>query len=87
VPAGSGIPASARTPAAGASRVAFNTANLVARVTDYRFELKNWMDQHKKTMAATDEVAWRTICREVAAAGFKAVEVWEAHASPAFSTR
>ncbi len=80
--AGSGIPASARTPAAGASRVAFNTANLVARVTNYRFELKNWMDQHKKTMAATDEAAWRTICREVATAGFKAVEVWEAHASP-----
>ncbi len=68
--------------AAAASRVAFNTANLVARVTNYRFALKNWMDQHKKTVAETDAAAWRAICREIAADGYKAVEVWEAHASP-----
>ncbi len=67
---------------AGAPRVAFNTANLVARVTRYRFELRNWMDQHKKTVAATDAAAWREICREIAGAGYKAVEIWEAHASP-----
>jgi hypothetical protein len=40
------------------------------------------MDQHRKTIAATDEAAWRDICREIAAAGFRAVEVWEAHAAP-----
>ena len=68
--------------APGAPRVAFNTANLVARVTRYRFELRNWMDQHKKTVAATDAAAWREICREIAGAGYKAVEIWEAHASP-----
>jgi len=62
--------------------VAFNTANLVARVTGYRYQLRNWMDQHAKTVAATDAAAWRTICREIAATGFKTVEVWEAHASP-----
>jgi len=62
--------------------VAFNTANLVARVTGYRFELSHWMDQHNKTIAATDEAAWRAICKEIAAAGFKTVEVWEAHAAP-----
>jgi sugar phosphate isomerase/epimerase len=62
--------------------VAFNTANLVARVSGYRFQLSSWMDQHKKTIAATDEAAWRAICKEVAAAGFKTVEVWEAHAAP-----
>jgi sugar phosphate isomerase/epimerase len=61
---------------------AFNTANLVARVTGYRYQLSQWMDQHKKTIAATDEAAWRSICKEIAAAGFKAVEVWEAHAAP-----
>jgi sugar phosphate isomerase/epimerase len=60
----------------------FNTANLVARVTGYRYELSHWMDQHHKTIAATDEAAWRAICKEIAAAGFKAVEVWEAHAAP-----
>jgi sugar phosphate isomerase/epimerase len=63
-------------------RVAFNTANLVARVTDYRFELSNWVEQHEKTVAATDETAWRQICAEIAATGFNAVEIWEAHASP-----
>ena len=61
---------------------AFLTANLVARVTGYRFQLSQWMEQHKKTVAATDEAAWRAICKEIAAAGFKAVEVWEAHAAP-----
>ncbi len=75
--------ASPREPAvADSSRIAFNTANLVARVTNYRYELENWMEQHKKTIAATDAAAWRSICRKIAGAGFKAVEVWEAHASP-----
>jgi sugar phosphate isomerase/epimerase len=68
--------------AAGAPDIAFNTANLVARISGYRFELTNWMDQHMKTVDATDSAAWRAICREIAAAGFKAVEVWEAHAAP-----
>ena len=75
-----------RTLAAGAPErakdVAFNTANLVARVTGYRFALGHWMDQHNKTIAATDEAAWRAICKEIAAAGFRTVEVWEAHAAP-----
>jgi sugar phosphate isomerase/epimerase len=66
----------------GETKVAFNTANLVARVSGYHFKLSNWMDQHKKTIAATDEAAWRAICKEIAAAGFTAVEVWEAHAAP-----
>ncbi len=71
-------------PIAGAqsAKIAFNTANLVARVTGYRYQLTNWMDQHKKTVAATDAAAWRSICDEIAAAGFGAIEVWEAHASP-----
>lgn len=71
----------ADTPAP-AKRVVFNTANLVARITGYRYELSHWMDQHNKTIAATDEAAWRAICKEIAAAGWKAVEVWEAHAAP-----
>jgi sugar phosphate isomerase/epimerase len=61
---------------------AFNTANLVARVTGYRYQLSQWMAQHEKTIAATDEAAWRAICKEIAGSGFRAVEVWEAHAAP-----
>lgn len=63
-------------------KIAFVTANLVARVSGYRFELSNWGEQHKKTIAATDETAWRDICQEIARHGFRAVEVWEAHAAP-----
>jgi len=62
--------------------VAFNTANLVARFTNYRFELKNWGEQQKKTTAAMDEKAWAAICQEIAGTGFRAVEIWEAHAAP-----
>lgn len=64
------------------TRIAFVTANLVAQVSGYRFELAQWGEQHKKTIAATDEVAWRSICSEISAHGFKAVEIWEAHAAP-----
>lgn len=68
--------------AVGQKRLAFNTANLVARVSGYRFELKHWGEQHNRTVALTDEAAWADICREIAATGFPAVEVWEAHAAP-----
>lgn len=62
--------------------IAFVTANLVAQVSNWRFELANWEEQHKKTVAATDEAAWSNICRDIAACGYKAVEIWEAHAAP-----
>jgi sugar phosphate isomerase/epimerase len=67
---------------AGEPQVAFVTANLVARVSNYRFELAHRGEQHKKTVTATDEAAWRAICVEIAATGFRAVEIWEAHAAP-----
>ncbi len=78
---------SCRGPAAGprtppSKRIAFNSANLVGRVTGYRYELRNWGEQHQKTIAATDERAWDSICADIAAAGYRAVEVWEAHAAP-----
>ncbi len=63
-------------------KVAFVTANLVARVSGYRYELAHWGEQHKKTVAATDAAAWSSICKEIAATGFGAVEIWEAHAAP-----
>lgn len=72
---------------AARKRVAFNTANLVARFTNYRFELARWGEQHQKTVALTDETAWVAICRDISAAGFSAVEIWEAHAAPESLTR
>jgi len=66
--------------------IAFNTANLVARHTEWRFELKNWGEQHKLTVEKTDEAEWAKICAEIAAAGFRAIEVWVAHVDPANMT-
>jgi sugar phosphate isomerase/epimerase len=63
-------------------KIAFNGANLVGRCTGYRFELKNWHQQDLKTVAITDEKEWRDICQEIKKAGFKAIEVWQSHASP-----
>jgi L-ribulose-5-phosphate 3-epimerase len=67
-------------------KIAFNTASLVGRVTGYRFHLSDWMDQHNKTIAATDEAEWGRICAEISAAGYRAVEVWQAHADPSVMT-
>lgn len=63
-------------------KIAFNTANLVARVSDYKFQLSNWGAQADKTVEQTDEMAFRDICREIKAAGYNAVELWEAHIDP-----
>ena len=63
-------------------RIAFNTANLVGRVSGYHYELSHWGEQHQKTVKGTDEKAWDSICLEIASAGYRAVEVWEAHAAP-----
>lgn len=60
-------------------KLAFNTANLVARVSGYRFELANWGEQHRRTVAQTDDRAWEEICEAIAAQGFTAAEVWAAH--------
>ena len=69
------------------ARVAFITANLVGRVSGYRFELAHWGEQHKQTIAATDATAWRSICRDISATGYRAVDIWEAHAAPEVMNR
>jgi sugar phosphate isomerase/epimerase len=62
--------------------IAFNTANLVARVSNWKFQLAQWGEQDKLTVEKTDEREWTAICDEIAAAGYLAVEVWVAHVSP-----
>lgn len=69
-----------------ALKVAFNTANLVGRVSGYRFKLQEWGKQHALTVEKTDENAWRDICRQIAGAGYAAVEIWKAHADPSVMT-
>lgn len=67
-----------------AQKIAFNTANLVGRVSGYRFKLKDWGRQHDRTAAETDAAAWTGICADIAAAGYHAAEVWIAHVDPRF---
>lgn len=67
-------------------RIAFNTANLVARETNWKFKLGEWGKQDTLTRERTDEAAWAEICGRIAAAGYKAVEIWAAHVDPARMT-
>jgi L-ribulose-5-phosphate 3-epimerase len=64
------------------NRIAFNTANLVARFSGYRFKLEDWGTQAQLTVQKTDNHEWGKICDDIVAAGFKAVEVWVAHVDP-----
>lgn len=67
-------------------KVAFNSANLVGRVTGYRFTLSDWATQHRRTVDETDAKAFAEICREIADTGFGAVELWQALADPSVMT-
>jgi sugar phosphate isomerase/epimerase len=64
-------------------KIAFNTANLVAQFTGWRFQLSNWGQQDQLTREKTDERVWQQICRDIAAAGYRGVEIWVAHVDPA----
>ncbi len=68
--------------ATATDRIAFNTANLVARESGYRFKLSEWGKQDALTRERTTEQTWEAICDEVAGAGYRAVEVWAAHVDP-----
>jgi sugar phosphate isomerase/epimerase len=58
--------------------IAFNTANLVAHYSDYRFELKNWGHQHQLAVERTGVEEWIDICDRIRTAGYRAIEVWVA---------
>lgn len=63
-------------------KIAFNSANLVGRVTGYHFKLSDWMANHQRTAQETDAATFADICREIADTGFVAVELWQALADP-----
>jgi len=67
-------------------KIAFNSANLVGRVTGYRFELTDWAKQHEQTVKATDAAEFAKICGEIAGTGFAAIELWQALADPSVMT-
>ena len=65
-------------------KIAFNSANLVGRVTGYRYT--DWLAQHRQTVKETDAATFEQICGEIAATGFEAVELWQALADPSVMT-
>lgn len=65
-------------------KIAFNSANLVGRVTGYRYT--DWLAQHRQTVKETDDAAFAQICGEIAETGFTAVELWQALADPSVMT-
>ncbi len=67
-------------------KIAFNTANLVGRVTGYRFRLDEWGKQADATASSMNDSEWAAICSDIASAGFHAAEVWVAHCDPRFTT-
>lgn len=66
--------------------ILFNTANLVGRVTGYRFKLSDWGLQERKTIEATTDAEFASICREIKSAGYDAIELWIAHCHPSAVT-
>jgi sugar phosphate isomerase/epimerase len=62
--------------------ILFNTANLVARFSDYRFTLSDWGGQEKKTIEGTDDREFAKICAEIKVCGYDALELWIAHCHP-----
>lgn len=68
-------------------KIAFNTANLVARVSGYRFHLDDWGRQHARTVEQTDAHAFASICHEIKACGYDAIELWVAHCDPSAVSR
>jgi sugar phosphate isomerase/epimerase len=67
-------------------KIAFNGANMVGRATGWRYELSKWGEQHQRTIAHTTEMEWERICRDVASAGYRAMEIWVAHVDPVSMT-
>jgi sugar phosphate isomerase/epimerase len=67
-------------------KIAFNSANLVGRVTGYRFKMSDWRTNHERTAIQIDAKAFADICSEIAGTGFTAIELWQALADPSVMT-
>jgi sugar phosphate isomerase/epimerase len=59
-------------------QIAFNSANLVAHYSGYRFKLSEWGNQHQLAASRTGIAEWNDICRQIRACGYDAIEVWVA---------
>jgi sugar phosphate isomerase/epimerase len=60
------------------SIIAFNTANLVAHYSGYRYAMADWGKQAQQVTERTGVSEWAEICRKIRACGYSAIEVWVA---------
>ena len=60
------------------SIIAFNTANLVAHYSGYRYALADWGKQAEQVTENTGVREWAEICQKIRACGYEAIEVWVA---------
>jgi L-ribulose-5-phosphate 3-epimerase len=61
-------------------RLAFVTANFVARAGNYQIRPFDWGKCHNKTVETFTVDEMEAICAEAAAAGFRFIDLWIAHA-------
>ncbi|HMO27586.1 MAG TPA: sugar phosphate isomerase/epimerase [Tepidisphaeraceae bacterium] len=59
--------------------IAFNTANLVAWFSGFRFKLSEWGVQEKLSVEGTTSDVFDEMCRAIRQAGYRHVEIWKAH--------
>lgn len=67
-------------------QIGFVTANYVARAADYRLQPFQWGAAERRTVEQMSLAHFDQVCADVAMAGFRYLEVWMAHAWPAFMT-
>lgn len=63
-------------------KILFNTANLVAQFSGWKFQLERWMEEERKVIEGTDAKVFDRICHDIHAAGYDAMELWVAHCYP-----
>jgi sugar phosphate isomerase/epimerase len=61
-------------------QLTFCSANYVARAANYALKPFNWGEAERITVERMTPEEFEAICRDVAAAGFRAIEVWRGHA-------
>jgi L-ribulose-5-phosphate 3-epimerase len=61
-------------------QLTFCSANYVARAANYALRPFNWGEAERITVERMSPAAFDEMCRDVAAAGFRTIEVWRGHA-------
>jgi sugar phosphate isomerase/epimerase len=63
--------------------ITFCSASYVARAANYALHPFTWSEAERITVERTTVEEFDAICRDVAAAGFRSIEIWRGHAWPA----